>query len=45
MEPASIMPPMNPFSQQAYRAGVMERVLERLKAFFQKFFSISDGEF
>ena len=45
MELASIMPPMNPFSPQANRAGVMERVLERLKAFFQKFFSIADGEF
>ena len=45
MELASIMPPMNPFNPQANRAGVMTRVLERIKAFFQKFFSIADGEF
>ena len=45
MELAGIMPAMNPFNPQANRAGVMARVLERIKAFFQKFFTIADWEF
>ena len=44
-ELAGIMPPMNPFDPNADRAGVMARVLERIKAFFQKFFTIADGKF
>ena len=45
MELASIMPPMNPFNPSENRGGVMIRILERIKTFFQKFFSIADGEF
>ena len=45
MEPAAIMPPMNPFSPQANRAGVMARVLERIKTFFRRYYTIADGDF
>ena len=45
MELANIMPPMNPFDPKAGRASAMERVVERLKAFFHKFFTIADGKF
>ena len=45
MELAGIMPAMNPFDPNVDRAGVMARVLERIKAFFRKFFTIADGEF
>ena len=45
MELASILPALNPFDPSANRGGVMERVLERLKAFFRKFYGIGDGDF
>lgn len=40
-----IMPPINPFDKSANRQGKMQKVLERIKSFFNKFFDISDGEF
>ena len=45
MELDGIMPPMNPFDPQANRQGKIQTVLERLKAFFQRFATISDGKF
>lgn len=45
MELASIMPPMNPFSAQTKRAEAMERILERIKVFFRRYYSIADGDF
>lgn len=45
MELAAIMPPANPFAPQDNRAGMVERVLDRIKAFFHKFFTIADGDF
>ena len=40
-----IMPPINPFDKAANRQGKIQSVLERLKAFFNKFFDIADGDF
>ena len=45
MELDSIMPPINPFDKSANRQGKIQTVLEKLKAFFNKFFDIADGEF
>lgn len=45
MELDSIMPPINPFDKAANRQGKIRTVLERIKAFFNKFFDISNGEF
>lgn len=45
MELDGIMPPINPFDPTANRQGKITIVLERLKAFFNKFFSIADGVF
>ena len=40
-----IMPPINPFDPSADRQGKIQRVVERLKAFFNRFAGISDGNF
>ena len=40
-----IMPPINPFDKAANRQGKIQSVLERLKAFFNRFFDIADGNF
>ena len=45
MELDSIMPPINPFDKAANRQGKIQTVLERIKAFFNKFFDISNGDF
>ena len=45
MELDSIMPPINPFDKAANRQGKIQAVLERIKAFFNKFFDISNGDF
>ena len=45
MELDSIMPPINPFDKAADRQGKIQTVLERIKAFFNKFFDICNGEF
>jgi type I restriction enzyme R subunit len=45
MELDGIMPPINPFDPNANREGKIATVLERLKAFFNRFSSISDGVF
>lgn len=45
MELDSIMPPINPFDKAANRQGKIQIVLERIKAFFNKFFEIANGDF
>ena len=45
MELDGIMPPINPFDPAANRQGKMAAVLDRLKAFFQRFAGISNGDF
>ena len=45
MELDGIMPPINPFDPSADRHGKIMRVVERLKAFFNRFAGISDGDF
>ena len=40
-----IMPPLNPFDPSANRQGKIQTVIDKLKAFFNKFFDISDGSF
>jgi type I restriction enzyme R subunit len=45
MELDGIMPALNPFDPQANRAGKIQAVVDRLKAFFQRFAGISDGSF
>ncbi len=45
MELDGIMPPINPFDPTANREGRLQRVLDRIKAFFNKFFEIATGEF
>ena len=45
MELDGIMPPINPFDVNANREGKIASVLEKLKAFFQRFADISNGEF
>ena len=45
MELDGIMPPINPFDINANREGKIATVLEKLKAFFQRFADISNGDF
>ena len=45
LELNGIMPPINPFDPNANREGKLHQVLERLKAFFNKFFDIANGNF
>ena len=45
MELDGIMPPINPFDINANREGKIATVLEKLKAFFQRFSDISNGIF
>ncbi len=45
LELNGIMPPINPFDPNANREGKVRQVLERLKAFFNKYFDISNAEF
>jgi hypothetical protein len=45
MELDGIMPPINPFDPSANRQGKIQRVVDRLKAFFSRFFSIADNRF
>ncbi len=45
LELSGIMPPINPFDPAANREGKMQRVLERIKAFFAKFFDVANGNF
>ena len=45
MELDGIMPSINPFDPNANREGKIASVLEKLKAFFQRFADISDGDF
>ncbi len=45
MELDGIMPPINPFDANANREGKIAIVLEKLKAFFQRFSDISNGDF
>lgn len=40
-----ILPPVNPFDSNANRQGVSQKVLDRLKAFFNKYFEIANGNF
>ena len=41
----AIMPPLNPFDPNANRQGKIKSVIEKIKAFFTKFFDISNGSF
>ena len=41
----AIMPPLNPFDPNANRQGKIKTVIEKIKAFFNRFFDISDGIF
>lgn len=45
MELDSIMPSINPFDPNANREGKIATVLEKLKAFFNRFAGISNGDF
>ncbi len=45
MELDGIMPPINPFDPNANREGKIAKVVEKLKAFFKRFFDVSDGNF
>ncbi len=45
LELNGIMPPINPFDPSANRAGRLQNVLSRIKAFFTKFYEIADGNF
>ncbi len=45
LELSGIMPPMNPFDPAANREGKMQRVLERIKAFFAKYYDVANGQF
>lgn len=40
-----ILPPVNPFDRNANRQGVFQKVLDRLKAFFAKYYEIANGDF
>ena len=44
-ELGGIMPPINPFDPTADRQGKIQKVVERLKEFFRRFASISNGDF
>lgn len=45
LELNNIMPPINPFDPNANRQGKVEHVLDRLKAFFTKYFGFANGKF
>ncbi len=45
LELSGIMPPINPFDPSANREGKMQRVLERIKTFFAKYFEVANGKF
>ena len=45
LELNDIMPPINPFDRNANRQGKVEHVLDRLKAFFAKYFGFANGKF
>ena len=45
LELNNIMPPINPFDPNANRQGKVEHVLDRIKAFFTKYFGFADGRF
>ena len=45
MELDGMMPPINPFDPSADRQGKIQRVIERLKEFFQRFYTITNGNF
>ncbi len=45
MELSGIMPNLHPFRRSDDRMGKTKRVLERLKAFFEKYYGIANGEF
>lgn len=40
-----ILPAVNPFDPKADRQGVFQKVLSRLKSFFNKFYEIANGDF
>lgn len=41
----NIMPPINPFIREANRMGRKMAIVERLRAFFNRFYDVADGEF
>lgn len=45
LEIGGILPPLNPFDKAADREGTLHRVIDRLKAFFTKFYDIASGVF
>ncbi len=45
LELNDIMPPINPFDPAAGREGKLRKVLEKIKAFFSKFFDVANGDF
>ncbi len=45
LELNGIMPPINPFDPAANREGKVQKVLERIKDFFTKFFDVANGKF
>ena len=45
LELNGIMPPINPFDPNANREGKLRQVVERMKAFFNKYFGIANAEF
>ncbi len=45
LELNDIMPPINPFDRSANREGKVQKVLERIKGFFTKFFEVANGRF
>lgn len=45
MELDSMMPPINPFDPSADRQGKIQRVIDRLKEFFNRFAGITNGSF
>ena len=45
LELNNLMPPINPFDPNANRKGKVEHVLDRLKAFFTKYFGFANGQF
>jgi type I restriction enzyme R subunit len=42
---ASILPPMSPFAKNGARASLKQRVISKIKNFFDKFYDISGGVF
>lgn len=41
----AVLPALNPFDKKANRQGIFQRVLDRLKAFFHKFYEVANGDF